>query len=200
LQRAQSGCPDKTWISQGKFDDLRGAPARSTSLTLIVMDFARTRPLVQSESASYQVLVHQIAVLLHASFRPRLTATPLRFANPSPLSGWVKDFHLQIIKHAWHTGRWGFAPRDRLRRFWSMVLPPEVVIRWSLLVLLRQNNSSVPTPSIRPDSSTARAARQNFCESGGKTNAQGGDRVLNMTLGAEREIRGVGNFWEGQIF
>jgi len=34
--------------------------------------------------------------LLHASFRPRLTATPLRFANPSPPSGWVEDFHLQV--------------------------------------------------------------------------------------------------------
>ena len=30
--------------------------------------------------------------------------TPLRFANPSPPSGWVEDFHLQAVEHARHTG------------------------------------------------------------------------------------------------
>jgi hypothetical protein len=44
--------------------------------------------------------------LLHASFRPRLATTPLRFANPSPPSGWVKDFHLQAVDHARHTRHW----------------------------------------------------------------------------------------------
>jgi hypothetical protein len=29
--------------------------------------------------------------------------TPLRFANPSPPSGWVEDFHLQAVDHARHT-------------------------------------------------------------------------------------------------
>jgi hypothetical protein len=28
--------------------------------------------------------------------------TLLRFANPSPLSGWMKDFHLQAVDHARH--------------------------------------------------------------------------------------------------
>ena len=28
---------------------------------------------------------------------------PLRFANPSPPSGWVEDFHLQAAEHAQHT-------------------------------------------------------------------------------------------------
>jgi hypothetical protein len=27
----------------------------------------------------------------------------LRFANPSPPSGWVEDFHLQATEHAQHT-------------------------------------------------------------------------------------------------
>ena len=27
---------------------------------------------------------------------------PLRFTNPSPPSGWVKDFHLQAVGHARH--------------------------------------------------------------------------------------------------
>ncbi len=43
------------------------------------------------------------AALLHASFRPRLATTPLRFANPSPPSGWIEDFHLQAVDHARHT-------------------------------------------------------------------------------------------------
>ena len=41
--------------------------------------------------------------MFRASFRPRLAATPLRFTNPSPPSGWVEDFHLQAIEHARHT-------------------------------------------------------------------------------------------------
>jgi hypothetical protein len=41
--------------------------------------------------------------LLHASFRPRLAATPLRFANTSPPSGCVGDLHPQAVEHARHT-------------------------------------------------------------------------------------------------
>jgi hypothetical protein len=44
--------------------------------------------------------------LLDASFRPRLAASvisPLRFASPSPPSGWVEDLHLQAVKRARHT-------------------------------------------------------------------------------------------------
>jgi hypothetical protein len=41
----------------------------------------------------------------------------LRFANPSPLSGWIEDFHLQAADHARHTanGSRECAPDDRLR-------------------------------------------------------------------------------------
>jgi len=31
--------------------------------------------------------------------------TPLRFANPSPPSGWIEDFHLQAVVHTRHTTR-----------------------------------------------------------------------------------------------
>jgi hypothetical protein len=41
--------------------------------------------------------------LLHASFRPRLAATPLRFAITSPLSGCEEDLHLQAVEHARRT-------------------------------------------------------------------------------------------------
>jgi hypothetical protein len=81
-------------------------PARPPDLPprpLMVVDFAISCSLVRPGRPRYPVLVHRAAVLLHASFRPRLAATPLRFANPSPPSGWAKDFHLQAVDHARHT-------------------------------------------------------------------------------------------------
>ena len=42
-------------------------------------------------------------VLLHASFRSRLTTAPLRFTSPSPPSGWTGDFHPRAAEHARHT-------------------------------------------------------------------------------------------------
>src|SRR5208282_1447984 len=65
---------------------------------------SRNRARSPNAHALYSVFVHRLALLLHASFRPRLATTPLRFANPSPPSGWVEDFHLQAVKHARHTG------------------------------------------------------------------------------------------------
>ena len=41
--------------------------------------------------------------MLHAAFRRRLAATPLRFANTSPPSGCVGDLHPQAVEHARHT-------------------------------------------------------------------------------------------------
>jgi hypothetical protein len=81
-------------------------PARPPDLPprpLMVVDFAIHCSLVRPGRPRYPVLVHRAAVLLHASFRPRLATTPLRFANPSPPSGRVKDFHLQAVDHARHT-------------------------------------------------------------------------------------------------
>jgi hypothetical protein len=54
-------------------------------------------------AASYPVSVRQVAASLHASFRPRLAATPLRFARTSPPSGCAGDFHPQAVEHARHT-------------------------------------------------------------------------------------------------
>src|SRR6266487_5086847 len=65
-------------------------------------DFAILCSLVRPGRPLYPVLVHRAATLLHASFRPPLAATPLRFANPSPPSGWIEDFHLQAVDHARH--------------------------------------------------------------------------------------------------
>ena len=89
--------------SRGRTASLHRAPAGFTALALDgygLRDLMLTRP---ANSASYPVPVRRVATLLHASFRPRLATTPLRFANPSPPSGWVEDFHLQADVHARHT-------------------------------------------------------------------------------------------------
>src|SRR6266852_8542927 len=75
---------DTPQISRGKFDRLHRTPAGSTTAVLDGWDFAVSSPLVRPQQPRYPVLVHQVAALLHASFRPRLAATPLHFANPSP--------------------------------------------------------------------------------------------------------------------
>ena len=98
-------------ISSTAFDarppDLPPAP-------LMDMDFAVICQLVRHRRPHHPVLVHRPASLLHASFRPRLTTTPLRFAITSPPSGCEKDFHLQAVEHARRTqkrrGPGGTAP------------------------------------------------------------------------------------------
>ena len=70
---------------------------------LMDLDFAIRCPLVRPRDASYPVSVRQVAALLHTAFRPHLAMTPLCFANPSPPSGWIGDFHPQAIEHAGHT-------------------------------------------------------------------------------------------------
>src|SRR5262245_27487163 len=64
---------------------------------LMVVDFAIISSLVRPGRPRYPVLVHRAATLLHAFFRPHLATTPSRFANPSPPSGWIEDFHLQAV-------------------------------------------------------------------------------------------------------
>src|SRR6202451_382773 len=80
--------------------------------SLMTMDFAISSSLVRPGRPRYPVFVHRAAALLHAFFRPHLAMTPLRFANPSPPSGWIEDFHLQAVDHAWHTKK-GAARRRR---------------------------------------------------------------------------------------
>jgi hypothetical protein len=82
---------------RGKIDRLRRALAGFTTPTLDDMDFAINCLLVRPGRPRYPVLVHQAAALLNASSRRHLTTTPLRFANPSPSSGCIEDFHLQAV-------------------------------------------------------------------------------------------------------
>src|ERR1700733_3964817 len=70
---------------------------------LMTVDFAINCSLVRPGRPRYPVFVHRVAALLHAFFRPHLAMTPLRFANPSPPSGWIEDFHLQAVVRTRHT-------------------------------------------------------------------------------------------------
>ena len=106
------GLPDTTQTSRGKTDRLHRTPAGFTTPALDgygLRDHWLARPAGQ---ASYPVLVHRVAALLHASFRPRLATTPLRFAHPSPPSSWIEDLHLQAVDHARHKKKAGPKPRQ----------------------------------------------------------------------------------------
>ena len=93
-------------ISRGKFDHLQRATA---GLQPVPFDGYGLRSHVPARPAPYAsdpVLVHRLASLLRASFRPRLAASvisPLRFAITSRPSRCEEDFHLQTVKHARHT-------------------------------------------------------------------------------------------------
>ncbi len=69
--------------------------------------FAANCQLARTLPASHPVLVHRLASLLHASFRPHLTVRPLRFAITSPPSGCEEDLHLPAVEHARHTKKNG---------------------------------------------------------------------------------------------
>ena len=90
----------------GKTDRLHRTPAGLPPLPLMTVNFAITCLLARPGRPRYPVLVHRVATLLRASFTPRLATTPLRFANPSPSSSWIKDFHRQAVGHARHTRKW----------------------------------------------------------------------------------------------
>ena len=103
--------------SRGKFDRLQRTTAGFTDTRLDGYGLRCSLPTRPRVQASYPILVHRHTPLLHASFRPRLATTPLRFANPSPPSGWIRDLHPQTVEHARHTmteyGKHG-KPRCRL--------------------------------------------------------------------------------------
>src|ERR1700674_1348116 len=93
-------------ISRGKFDRLRCTTAGFTTSELDGYGLRNHWPARPPPQASYPVLVHRLASLLRASFRPRLAASvisPLRFAIPSSPSDWVEGSHLLAVEHAWHT-------------------------------------------------------------------------------------------------
>ena len=103
LRRLQSRFRDTQQISRGKFDRLPHATAGFTTSALDGYGLRGHLPARPAPYASDPVLVHRLVRLLHASFRPRLATTPLRFAITSPPSGCEGDFHPQAVEHARHT-------------------------------------------------------------------------------------------------
>ena len=87
-------------VSSTAFD---AQPLDLHSVPLMDRGFAAICQLARTLPASHPVLVHRLASLLHASFRPPLTVRPLRFAITSPPSGCEEDLHLQAVDHARHT-------------------------------------------------------------------------------------------------
>ena len=73
--------PDKRQISRGKFDNLQRTTAGFTTSTLDWSGLRRHVPTHPASYASYPVLLHRLAPLLHASFGHGLATTPLRFAR-----------------------------------------------------------------------------------------------------------------------
>src|SRR5256885_7329134 len=99
---------DMPQTSRSKFDRLRCATAGFTTGGLDGYGLRSHLPARRPPYASDPVFVHQLASLLRASFRPRLTASaisPLRFAITSRPSRCEEDLHLLAVKHARHTGK-----------------------------------------------------------------------------------------------
>jgi hypothetical protein len=92
-----SGSPE---VSSTAF---RAQPPDLPPVRLVNMNFAVICPLALHRRPHHPVLVHGLALLIHASFRPCLTTTPLRFSSPSPPPGWTGDFHPQAVEHVRHT-------------------------------------------------------------------------------------------------
>ena len=89
--------------SRGKFNRLQRTTAEFTTSTLDGYGLRDHLPARPAPYASYPVLVHRLASLLHAAFRPRLATMPWRFAIASPPSGCEGDLHPKAVKHARHT-------------------------------------------------------------------------------------------------
>src|ERR1700758_2279923 len=81
----------------------RAQPPDLPPVLLVDMDFAVMCPLALHRRPLHPVLVHRLALLIHASFGPRLATTPLRFSSPSPPPGWAADLHPQAVEHVRHT-------------------------------------------------------------------------------------------------
>ena len=132
-----------TQASPGKLGRLPRTPAGSTGLTLDgygLRDQLLARP---TKPASYPVSVRQVAVLLHASFRHHLAGMPLRFANPSPPSGWIEDFHFPATEHAGHTTEPRSAAGCRARRQQGVLLQLRVTRRAGALPASGSSSSSI---------------------------------------------------------
>src|SRR5512142_268751 len=81
----------------------RAQPPDLPPVCLVEPGFAVLCQLAPHRRPLRPVLVHRLALLIHASFRPRLTTAPLRFSSPLPPPGWTGDFHPPAVEHVRHT-------------------------------------------------------------------------------------------------
>src|ERR1035438_6540474 len=113
--------------------------------------------------------------LLHASFRPHLAVTPLRFANPSPPSGWVEDFHLQAVEHARHTQEKPAPPGAGYIVHRVRLLPDQAVVNSHAGTEIPACSGAVRTATARRDIGEVRA----------KSHVAVDQRVLRVAAGLE---------------
>ena len=94
---------DTDEVSRGKFDRLPRTAAGYTPNALDGYGLCGNPHARPAFRASYPVFVHRLARLLHASFRPHLAVTPLRFAtlHLHQVGGGLSP---PAIEHARHTG------------------------------------------------------------------------------------------------
>ena len=118
---------DRQQTSRGRFDHLQRATAGFTYGALDGYGLRDLSPARPTPYASYPDFVHRLAPLLHASFRPRLATTPLRFAITSPPSGCGGDLHPQAVEFARHTRN--RPPKPKLRRAAIRLLRGVVLLR-----------------------------------------------------------------------
>ena len=69
----------------------------------MALDFAVASPLVRPGRPRIRFLFVGSRLCSTLPSDPASRRQPLRFTNPSPPSGWIKDFHLQAVGHARHT-------------------------------------------------------------------------------------------------
>ena len=91
--------------SPGKLGRLPRTPAGSTNLALMDMDFAIRCPLVRPSLPHIRFLFVRSRFCSTLPSDTTSRGMPLRFANPSPPSGWIEDFHFPATEHAGHTTR-----------------------------------------------------------------------------------------------
>lgn len=107
----QSRCRDTPQTSRGKLNRL---PCTAAGFTSYALDGSGLRNLQLARPAlapriRFLFVGSQVCSTLPSDTPSR--NVPLRFATPSPPSGWGRDFHPQAIQHARHTE----APPSKLR-------------------------------------------------------------------------------------
>src|SRR5229473_1624598 len=90
-------------ISWGNSSRLRRAIAGSTLPVLDGYGLCRARPAGPTLTPPIRFLFIDSRFCYTLPSDPALRPTPLRFANPSPPSGWVEDFHFLAAGHAQRT-------------------------------------------------------------------------------------------------